>query len=148
AAYIKPDATEKQYVMLGRVIGIVLIAGATVMALVSPSVFDNLKDTWFITTIFMATFWLGMFWRRATRLASWVTVITATLLFFVLPKLIPVVTPGILESPHFTRATQIKETYITREARQSDAAKRDRKSTRLNSSHVKISYAVFCLKKK
>src|SRR5690606_40786129 len=28
-----------------------------------------------------------------------------------------------------------------------DAAARDRKSTRLNSSHVKISYAVFCLKK-
>src|SRR5690606_29251629 len=27
-------------------------------------------------------------------------------------------------------------------------AKQDRKSTRLNSSHVKISYAVFCLKKK
>src|SRR5690606_41568847 len=26
-------------------------------------------------------------------------------------------------------------------------AERDRKSTRLNSSHVKISYAVFCLKK-
>src|SRR5436309_7505224 len=29
-----------------------------------------------------------------------------------------------------------------------DRAQRDRKSTRLNSSHVKISYAVFCLKKK
>src|SRR5690606_42090470 len=28
------------------------------------------------------------------------------------------------------------------------AAKEDRKSTRLNSSHVKTSYAVFCLKKK
>src|SRR5690554_7651545 len=28
------------------------------------------------------------------------------------------------------------------------AAIRDRKSTRLNSSHVRISYAVFCLKKK
>src|SRR5215475_15038866 len=28
------------------------------------------------------------------------------------------------------------------------AADGDRKSTRLNSSHVKISYAVFCLKKK
>src|SRR5690606_17765181 len=27
-------------------------------------------------------------------------------------------------------------------------AEQDRKSTRLNSSHVKISYAVFCLKKK
>src|SRR5690606_41342075 len=29
-----------------------------------------------------------------------------------------------------------------------DHAGQDRKSTRLNSSHVKISYAVFCLKKK
>src|SRR6266496_5419956 len=28
------------------------------------------------------------------------------------------------------------------------APQRDRKSTRLNSSHVEISYAVFCLKKK
>src|SRR3989442_4335680 len=28
------------------------------------------------------------------------------------------------------------------------ALRRDRKSTRLNSSHVRISYAVFCLKKK
>src|SRR6266576_3398699 len=30
----------------------------------------------------------------------------------------------------------------------SSSTKRDRKSTRLNSSHVEISYAVFCLKKK
>src|SRR5690349_23811086 len=29
-----------------------------------------------------------------------------------------------------------------------DLEQRDRKSTRLNSSHVEISYAVFCLKKK
>src|SRR3989442_5552391 len=29
-----------------------------------------------------------------------------------------------------------------------DAGSKDRKSTRLNSSHVRISYAVFCLKKK
>src|SRR5690606_40864613 len=32
--------------------------------------------------------------------------------------------------------------------RQNQPAGPDRKSTRLNSSHVKISYAVFCLKKK
>src|SRR5256885_12107413 len=32
--------------------------------------------------------------------------------------------------------------------RRSSAHKRDRKSTRLNSSHLVISYAVFCLKKK
>src|SRR5437868_8878191 len=33
-------------------------------------------------------------------------------------------------------------------AQQDRANDRDRKSTRLNSSHVSISYAVFCLKKK
>src|SRR6266498_4976199 len=33
-------------------------------------------------------------------------------------------------------------------ARAPGACPRDRKSTRLNSSHVRISYAVFCLKKK
>src|SRR5690349_23793961 len=35
-----------------------------------------------------------------------------------------------------------------REQSGSRRATRDRKSTRLNSSHVEISYAVFCLKKK
>src|SRR5436309_5530344 len=33
-------------------------------------------------------------------------------------------------------------------ARRRNVGRPDRKSTRLNSSHVKISYAVFCLKKK
>src|SRR5256885_4128840 len=32
--------------------------------------------------------------------------------------------------------------------RRTDSAAQDRKSTRLNSSHLVISYAVFCLKKK
>src|SRR6266496_6549370 len=36
------------------------------------------------------------------------------------------------------RATLVSSSFI----------RRDRKSTRLNSSHVEISYAVFCLKKK
>src|SRR2546430_11052968 len=34
------------------------------------------------------------------------------------------------------------------EARRANGSSRDRKSTRLNSSHSQISYAVFCLKKK
>src|SRR2546430_9909773 len=37
---------------------------------------------------------------------------------------------------------------ITSETKRKKIAKRDRKSTRLNSSHSQISYAVFCLKKK
>src|SRR5438034_8172150 len=37
---------------------------------------------------------------------------------------------------------------LRRRLRQTDFAGRDRKSTRLNSSHTVTSYAVFCLKKK
>src|SRR5690554_7484241 len=42
---------------------------------------------------------------------------------------------------------QLTDEIIRRQAQTQPGAK-DRKSTRLNSSHVRISYAVFCLKKK
>src|SRR3989442_2987402 len=37
---------------------------------------------------------------------------------------------------------------VARHVNRNFSGERDRKSTRLNSSHVRISYAVFCLKKK
>src|SRR6266498_5954475 len=48
------------------------------------------------------------------------------------------------------RRTCARRPRRCRSARPSPRARRrrDRKSTRLNSSHVRISYAVFCLKKK
>src|SRR3712207_7066923 len=54
---------------------------------------------------------------------------------------------GFLEGQQFmvagTRADQNVDRFCIR-----DLQSRDRKSTRLNSSHANISYAVFCLKKK
>src|SRR5690606_41885701 len=46
--------------------------------------------------------------------------------------------------PHHPAAGAVHE----RRLRRPPAGRADRKSTRLNSSHVKISYAVLCLKKK
>src|SRR5690606_39788113 len=43
---------------------------------------------------------------------------------------------------------QIIMSFRLRRVARTSPRERDRKSTRLNSSHVKISYAVFCLKKK
>src|SRR5438874_9983722 len=42
----------------------------------------------------------------------------------------------------------IVDSKAKRKKRRRGLARKDRKSTRLNSSHVEISYAVFCLKKK
>src|SRR5437870_6517885 len=47
-----------------------------------------------------------------------------------------------------SRWSMITRTIRPKWARRSRRRGRDRKSTRLNSSHVAISYAVFCLKKK
>src|SRR5438132_8435836 len=46
------------------------------------------------------------------------------------------------------RATRPSEPAMFRRAPRGCELSRDRKSTRLNSSHTVISYAVFCLKKK
>src|SRR2546427_5725953 len=55
-----------------------------------------------------------------------------------------------LSSQVFSGAASFKEVSITSNGESSslDCPMIDRKSTRLNSSHSQISYAVFCLKKK
>src|SRR5690349_22211920 len=53
---------------------------------------------------------------------------------------------GLLECAHH-RASHSAEHAVVRHCHRI-AVGADRKSTRLNSSHVEISYAVFCLKKK
>src|SRR3989442_3603126 len=53
--------------------------------------------------------------------------------------------PAVRRARLRTSGNQVCSNSWTRRPNQSD---RDRKSTRLNSSHVRISYAVFCLKKK
>src|SRR5690349_24228284 len=45
-------------------------------------------------------------------------------------------------------ATPLERQFMQISGLQLVTSNRDRKSTRLNSSHVEISYAVFCLKKK
>src|SRR5437899_9528772 len=50
---------------------------------------------------------------------------------------------------HADRSVGLRQIHAPRHARRSRSpGQRDRKSTRLNSSHLGISYAVFCLKKK
>src|SRR3712207_8767200 len=63
--------------------------------------------------------------------------------------------PGLHAEPHRTgddrprrRPPSTGQQHRRRPARRPHRPARDRKSTRLNSSHANISYAVFCLKKK
>src|SRR2546429_284012 len=53
-----------------------------------------------------------------------------------------------VESSRITMKGEKKEEFVISSSKGKYVARRDRKSTRLNSSHGYISYAVFCLKKK
>src|SRR5436309_4016968 len=55
---------------------------------------------------------------------------------------------GSWRSPHRQRSDRAAHVRVQPRRTGGLRGGRDRKSTRLNSSHVKISYAVFCLKKK
>src|SRR2546426_9044992 len=60
---------------------------------------------------------------------------------------------GASRSPHRGRPrsalpSRQRRSHRSRRQPRTSAHRRDRKSTRLNSSHLVISYAVFCLKKK
>src|SRR5690554_7362840 len=50
--------------------------------------------------------------------------------------------------PEYRNEDRQRKAMQERFSKRPDVRWRDRKSTRLNSSHVRISYAVFCLKKK
>src|SRR2546426_3641814 len=54
----------------------------------------------------------------------------------------------VLDRPRSQLLARPPEQVLPRGVQESEAAVQDRKSTRLNSSHLVISYAVFCLKKK
>src|SRR3712207_7708235 len=60
------------------------------------------------------------------------------------------ITPGVEHRQHKGLNNQAENSHqpTRRRERQMKRFKSDRKSTRLNSSHANISYAVFCLKKK
>src|SRR5690242_21814198 len=55
---------------------------------------------------------------------------------------------GTIDDDVVGRVGYVRVKLAVLEAQIRKTAERDRKSTRLNSSHMSISYAVFCLKKK
>src|SRR2546430_14374560 len=62
---------------------------------------------------------------------------------------LPISLAGIpLKETEAVLAAPLRPSSFRDEEGRNGAAKTDRKSTRLNSSHSQISYAVFCLKKK
>ena len=120
--FIKPDAGEKECLRLGRITGAIVVIGAVVGALAIDDMFAILKQTWIVPMTFAALFWVGMYWRRATTTAGWVTVIFCVMSFFVLPRLVPAISPGLRSNEAFLKVTEVVKTKTERKASPSDVA--------------------------
>ena len=122
--YLRPGATEASCLRMGRLCGMIVIVGAALVSLKMMNVFQQLQLTWIVPVVFAAPFWVGLFWRRATTTASWVTIGFTVVFFFVAPRLIPVVMPSIKESNRFTIVTDQVTTRVPRQATPSDVRRR------------------------
>jgi len=125
APYINPSADERTYVRVGRMTGLIIIIGASVIALRYADVFGQFKMALELPILFAAPFWIGMYWRKANRTAVWGTMLFSLVVFFILPPLLPALVPSLRTHPALSARTQLVTTEIERVATESDVARRE-----------------------
>ncbi|MCP4812729.1 MAG: hypothetical protein GY888_09490, partial [Planctomycetaceae bacterium] len=103
--FIRPNGDEKEYLWVGRVVGVVIVGGSVVFALTIFDMLGQLQLTFWFPLVFAAPFWLGMYWRRATTRAAWITVTYCPLFFFVIPFFGPKVIPGLRSNQSLVEST-------------------------------------------
>jgi len=125
AAYVRRDAEERTYILAGRVTSVIVIVGAAVVSLYFMDVFGQFVLALEVLTVFAAPFWVGMFWRRATRLAACWTVVISALIFFVIPIFAPVLYGDLRTLPSFAVTNDMVQKTTARQATPADKAQRD-----------------------
>lgn len=123
-AYIKPEATDKECLRVGRITGVAIVAGAVIISLAIMDVFKQLQLTWVLGVVFAAPFWVGMLWRRTTKVAAWASVLFCVAVFGIAPSLAPMLRPEMRQDPAFAAVNDKIRTTTTRAAAPSDVAKR------------------------
>jgi solute:Na+ symporter, SSS family len=136
--FVNPDAGEKECLRFARIIGVIVVAGSVLMSWTIWDLFSNLQLTWIFPVLFAAIFWLGMYWRRATAKAAWITFAFSLLFFFVIPILLPIVNSGIKSDPTWTRASYFLETTSEQTASPSDVRVRNAEIQQWEQKHLKV----------
>ncbi len=125
AAYINKNASEKECLNVARGTGLVIIVGASLIALTMADVFGQFKLAVELPILFAAPFWIGMFWRRANVRAVWITIAFSVIFFFVLPPLLPKLAPGMRTNPGLTQPTHLVTRTTTRTVTAADVARHE-----------------------
>lgn len=123
SAFINKNADERTCLRVARGTGLLIILGASAVALSKADVFAQFKLAMELPILFAAPFWIGMFWRRANLTAVWATIGFSLVFFFILPTLIPALSPGMRSDPTLTQPTYLTTKSLTRPATAADVAK-------------------------
>jgi len=124
--WIRPDLNESHYVLIGRICSALAISGGVFFSIYYYDVFDQLKVAWELPVIFAATVWVAMYWRRASRIAAWVSIIVSAVLFFLIPILMPMVYPSLRVNERYLAVTQATEVTRRYKAKEFDVKRRSR----------------------
>ena len=126
---LTPGRSERHYVFVGRVVGTVVLAGSALLSTAFGSVLEMLKFLWEFNALVAAAFWCGLKWRRATRAGAWAAMLTAVVLFVVLPVGLPAVFRGMRTDDALLRTTRQRVTQHEYTASRRDVEEREREIT-------------------
>jgi Na+/proline symporter len=71
--FIARDRSHAHYINVGRAAAALTMGVGVCIALALPNVIKGLEIFWEITAPMGVAFWIGLFWRRGTRAAAWVS---------------------------------------------------------------------------
>ena len=120
---LRPGRSERHYVAVGRLAGILFLAGSALIATQFDSLFDILKFTWEFFTVFSAAFWLGLKWRRANRAGAWASILLTASFLYIVPLALPTLVPGLRSSAALapeTNPRKVTRTYIGKSGARSE----------------------------
>lgn len=111
-----PGRSDRHYILAGRVFCLVYVLGGVGIALALDDIYTLFFFMLGFNSIVAATFWVGMTWRRATRMAGWVSIGITFLFTLFLPLFIPLL-PGVRTDPDLARQTAgygVERVYIAK----------------------------------
>ncbi|MFC1650605.1 sodium:solute symporter [Candidatus Latescibacterota bacterium] len=117
--------SEEHYLWIGRIMGAVVVIGGAVIATQFDSILQMLKFIWEFNVILAASFWLGMKWRRATRISAWSSILVTMVLFFILPIFLPVSIPGLRSDSSMLKMTNPAPMIRSYTVREMDVSERE-----------------------
>ncbi len=82
-SFLVKDKADRHYTIVGRVVAGIVVAAGIFFAFNLESVVQGLEIFWKVSAMMAVPFWLGLFWRRATSIAAWISTLLsfAVLLF-------------------------------------------------------------------